>query len=532
MNHDINKDGNSMSGNESTGTRRRRRVGIIGVVGVAGICATAAAMVPAPTTTQAIESGTDQGLVCEWGDINPTTSARDITLTATSGYTSEPDGNAIFDWSYTNPSVRSFQLPGPTLCANLGDVINVTLTNALPVATSIQFPGQTGVTYTRPDLTTGPVGPVADTNGDLTSLVQDAAPSTSITYSFTANSEGTFVYQSGTDPQLQVQMGLFGSIVIYPNVPVFPADIDAIPVDGGGTNGSAGFATSTHRDAIAAEAGCAYRSLDNPSTCDPLAIYEKDRENILVLSEVDPGVHSFIEQEQQNGNTGNLNWNAYPVGYEAHYFMINGRSMPDTIAPNFAPWLPAQPYGSLAVVEPWQPTVNPLDAFIRYVGIGTAGYDFHPHSNHEHVIAEDASLLKSATVPASDTAAAIPGIDATEEKFNILVGAGSTVDATFRWTNEEDYRDTSGHQTSVQWPQGANLMEGDFWSGSPYLGNSGLLNPGIIGKTQCGEYYHVAHNHDLTQVTNYGITFGGMLTLIKVEPLGTGLDTHSPCNKG
>jgi hypothetical protein len=36
----------------------------------------------------------------------------------------------------------------------------------------------------------------------------------------------------------------------------------------------------------------------------------------------------------------------------------------------------------------------------------------------------------------------------------------------------------------------------------------------------CGEYYHVAHNHDLTQVTNYGATFGGMLTLIRVDPPG------------
>ena len=68
------------------------------------------------------------------------------------------------------------------------------------------------------------------------------------------------------------------------------------------------------------------------------------------------------------------------------------------------------------------------------------------------------------------------------------------------------------------WPQRLNLQEGDFWSGSPYLGDSGVLNPGILTKTQCGEYYHVAHSHDLTQATNYGITFGGMLTLIKVEP--------------
>ena len=175
---------------------------------------------------------------------------------------------------------------------------------------------------------------------------------------------------------------------------------------------------------------------------------------------------------------------------------------------------------------------------IRYVGVGMVGYDFHPHSNHEHVIAQDASLMKTASVAATlatettPGAAAVPGIDATEEKFNILVGPGVTVDATFRWTNEENYQDKQGFRVPVQWPQAANLMEGDFWSGSPYLANTtGKLNPGIIGKTQCGEYYHVAHNHDLTQVTNYGITFGGMLTLIKVEPpASVQRDLHLGCN--
>lgn len=33
-----------------------------------------------------------------------------------------------------------------------------------------------------------------------------------------------------------------------------------------------------------------------------------------------------------------------------------------------------------------------------------------------------------------------------------------------------------------------------------------------------GEHYNVAHNHDRTRVTNFGVAFGGELTLIKVEP--------------
>jgi hypothetical protein len=189
--------------------------------------------------------------------------------------------------------------------------------------------------------------------------------------------------------------------------------------------------------------------------------------------------------------------------------MINGRSFPDTIAPNNASWLPSQPYGGLAHVEPWELEANPLVALLRYVAVGVTSYPFHPHSNHERVIAEDASLMKSGTTAADDQ---------TEEKFAITVSPGATVDATFRWTNEESYSDSNGHRLPVQWPTALNLTEGDFWSGSPYLDQGGKLNAGILGKTQCGEYYHVAHSHDLSQATNYGASFGGMLTLIRVEP--------------
>lgn len=521
------KGGNSMSGNQRTGRRRRRTT--IGAVVTVLACGGAAALVPMGATTQALSTN-EQGMVCEWGTLDTPTSTRSFTVTANDGWTSEPDGNAIYDWSYT--STGSFQLPGPVLCANTGEHVVVHLQNDLPVATSIQFPGQHGVRYAYSNpAADGPVGPVADAAGALQSLVQDAAPGGAVSYDFTADREGTYLYQSGTDPELQVQMGLFGALVVYPSgVTISAADVQAIPVDGGGTNGSAGLGGAEAQIVAANDAACAYRSVDDPSKCDPFAIFEKDRENILMLSEVDPGLHAFMEQASQDGRVADMHSGVYPHGYEAHYFMINGRSMPDTIAPNFAPWLPAQPYGSMAVVEPWDPSYNPLDAFIRYIGVGTAGYDFHPHSNHERVIAEDGALMKAAAVAATDTTPATPTADNTEEKFNILVGAGSTVDATFRWTNEEGYSDSNGHRVPVQWPQSLNLQEGDFWSGSPYLGDSGRLNPGILSKTQCGEYYHVAHNHDLTQVTNYGITFGGMLTLIKVEPPRTSIDAQSPCN--
>jgi hypothetical protein len=526
-NHNTIENGDAMSGNEPTGARRRRKTKVAVWLGVAGLCAGGASVIPVGgATTQATTGAMSEGMLCNNGDTSLGGHAA-FTLIADDGYTSEPDGNAIYDWSYGQPG-WGFQLPGPVLCVYQGTTVDITLTNNLKVATSIQFPGQSGVTADgQPD------GPVADNTGALLSLTKEAAANGGVVhYSFVANSAGTYLYESGSDPQLQVQMGLFGAIVVRPaNVTVTPTDILGIPYeDGTGatqTNGNGGGMTLAAATAAAAHAGCAYtngvhsgdpNAADGTPKCDPLAIYDSrtqaqagnqsvdSSENILMLSEVDPGLHTFMEQAVQANDLTKLSWNAYPNAYAAHYFMINGRSMPDTVAPNNAPWLPRQPYGALAHVQPWDPINNPLDVMLRYLAVGTAGYDFHPHSNHEHVIAQDGALMKTQ----SD--------DNTEGKFNILVNPGSTVDATFRWTNQEGYNDTTGHRVPVAWPNGLNMQEGDFWSGSPYLGDSGQLNPGILSKTQCGEYYHVAHNHDLTQVTNYGITFGGMLTLIKVEP--------------
>ena len=49
-------------------------------------------------------------------------------------------------------------------------------------------------------------------------MVQAAAPdgSGSVTYTFTAGSPGTYLYESGTDVNKQVQMGLYGALVVRP----------------------------------------------------------------------------------------------------------------------------------------------------------------------------------------------------------------------------------------------------------------------------------------------------------------------------
>ena len=35
---------------------------------------------------------------------------------------------------------------------------------------------------------------------------------------------------------------------------------------------------------------------------------------------------------------------------------------------------------------------------------------------------------------------------------------------------------------------------------------------------QCGEYYHIAHNHALQQITAWGVVMSGQITFTRIDP--------------
>ena len=112
-----------------------------------------------------------------------------FNLTAQTAYLTQPDGQAIYSWGYgctTAPSgfapaaiangvCNTMQVPGPTLIVTEGQTVTVTLTNSLPAAagnTSILFPGFN----------------VTATGGVTGLLTKEAAPGSTVTYTFTASS--------------------------------------------------------------------------------------------------------------------------------------------------------------------------------------------------------------------------------------------------------------------------------------------------------------------------------------------------------
>jgi FtsP/CotA-like multicopper oxidase with cupredoxin domain len=372
-----------------------------------------------------------------------------FTLTVTDGYIQLPDGATMYMWGYA-PAGGGFQHPGPVLCVNEGETVTVVLRNPTPRDVSIVFPGQEDV------LADGAaVQPQLDGGGTLRSLAQVApAGGGSVTYRFVARRPGTFPYHSGTDPITQVRMGLFGALVVRP-------------------------------------AGAPHQAFDRLDSA-----FTPGEEFMLLLSEIDPLQHQAVES--------GLPFD--PASYHPRYWLANGRGFPDTIADNFAPWLPAQPYGALARIHPWNSATHPAPGLIRYLNFGTENYPFHPHGNNGLVIGRDGFALQGPG-----------GEDLSFEKFAVNIAPGQTWDVTFRWHDAESY--SPSNPVTVTVPSVANLQYGIFYGGSPYLGVTGPQPPGSSTLNQCGEYYIITHNHALHQLTAWGgVVLVGPLTYLRVDP--------------
>jgi FtsP/CotA-like multicopper oxidase with cupredoxin domain len=388
------------------------------------------------------------GVVCT------TDSMATFTLTAKDGYLSMADGNTVYAWSYALGN-GDFQHPGPVLCVNEGDNVTIILHNHLWQDVSMVFPGQENV------IANGlPSQPQFDGSNVLVSLAPAAqANGGTITYSFVASKPGTYIYQSGTNPAIQVQMGLFGALIVRP----------------------------------AMGADYVYNRADsqfNPGT-----------EYLEILSEIDPLLHQAIERHEPFDMST----------YHARYFLINGRTFPDTLAPNYASWLPAQPYSSLAHIHPFNddplsPAYNPLPAAARYIGMGVDAYPFHPHAFQSRVIGRDGSALEGEAAQE----------DLSYEKFSMNINPGQTTEAIFSWKDVYGWN-PEGPEIPVAIPGEQNLVFGPFY-GSPYLGNQESLPVGTTSYNQCGEFYHIAHNHALQQITGWAVVLIGQVTFTRIDP--------------
>lgn len=167
----------------------------------------------------------------------------------------------------------------------------VTLVNNLTVPTSLVLAAQAlpsdGGGHVMAEDVVGPTctPPTSGINPAcrVRSFTGETAPGATRTYTFTKLRPGTYLYQSGTHPQVQVQMGLFGM---------------------------------ARQDASA-----------SPRTLAAGSPQPFDLDVPVVLSEVDPDLHNRIASTL--GSADPASWKANKnstLGYKPKYFLINGKA--------------------------------------------------------------------------------------------------------------------------------------------------------------------------------------------------------------
>ena len=118
------------------------------------------------------------------------------------------------DWEFTpGRTTRAWtfngQIPGPTLEARVGDVLEVRFTNRLPEPTNIHWHGLQI--------------PAAMDGTDM--VQQPIAPGETFTYRFRLPDAGTFWYHPHSNEVVQLERGLYGAIIVRgPSEPELDAD--------------------------------------------------------------------------------------------------------------------------------------------------------------------------------------------------------------------------------------------------------------------------------------------------------------------
>jgi FtsP/CotA-like multicopper oxidase with cupredoxin domain len=401
-------------------------------------------------------------------------------LIAQPAYLTQPDGEMIYSWGYgcngtptgfapstiVGASCSTMQVPGPTLVVAAGQTVTVQLVNNLPTAagnTSILFPGFN----------------VTTSGGVSGLLTQEATPSSSnvcfgtscVTYTFTATTPGTHAYYSGTQGDLQVEMGMYGAIIVLPSS--IPTGCNPVPNAVGHYVAPGNTPEADFRLASAA--------YNNPRSC-------YDREYLFQFSEMDPRIHNQAQMQALAlaGCTAGAPGCSLEVATEPYhpaYFMINGRSMPDDMDPNYAPQYPHQPYNG-------NPHMHPGElVLLRIIGQGRWQHPFHEHGNHVRILGRDGNLILSSNT-SGEVNLAGPLL------FTTTTTPGVTMDGIFSWTGKGLNWDPYGHT-----PNSADPLA--------KLSCDGLLNGYHSVKTDLN-YYEWCQDHDKpVQAAPFGDVAGG-----------------------
>jgi hypothetical protein len=415
--------------------------------------------------------------------------------------------------------------------------------------------------------------PLTANTGTAGLLTQEAAPGGTVTYMFTATKPGTYAYYSGTQPELQIEMGMYGAVIVLPNI----AMDKACPTS----------ALSNYADFRLAHA-----AYDHPQTC-------YDREYLFQFAEADSRINVAAETQVQacaaaraaNANAACAAVTVKTEPFVPNYFLINGRSMPDLMDGDFIPNFPSQPYNG-------NPHIRPGEMLLmRTIGQGRIQHPFHIHGDHARTLARDGNLIVAQVDPSplsnplgTGTVNRLAG----PLIFTVPTVSGQSIDGLFSWSGKGlnwDVYGPTNHQcngnpypgfgntpplptavamddanyatylgqvaaiTSTTTSAGYDAATGEncadhgkpipvmppdpqivanglWYSGTPYLGMQTIgssfastpLPPGTSLQNTSAGYAYMWHSHDEREITTNDVFPGGMMMMLIIDPPGTSVD--------
>lgn len=288
---------------------------------------------------------------------------------ATDGWINMPDGTRHYIFGFCDitgiPENEIFEYRGKaTLLAPLlemyeGDEVYLTLTN-------LGFPE-------RPDLD--------DTHtihwhGFPNQIpLWDGVPEASISvlvgrdfqYFYKPLDSGTYMYHCHFEPVEHIQMGMTGPLIVHPLLEKNP------------------------------EFSGRKFAYNDVST-------EFNREVLIFLTELDARPHALVASIQE------FDW----TEYNPQYWLINGRSYPDTVKPGDDPNLPLQPYSSLIEANPGEKVL------LRFVNLGYQTHNIQVLGVPLRVVGQDAKELRG-----------YHGEDLSYFTNTIFIAPGQTMDVIF-----------------------------------------------------------------------------------------------------
>jgi manganese oxidase len=379
-------------------------------------------------------------------------------LTAREGHISTADASSYLFWGFADDDGQDggkipgqVQYPGPTLIVGEGDTVTLTLRNELAKPVSLVFPGLDVQTPTAPVFRQG-------SKAQFTSLTPEAAPGGTQIYTFVASRPGTFYYQSGSNQDIQIRMGLFGAIIVRPATQGAAKTYHNVyPNHAVGPNAAEGagnriFSKYAYNEAAVPELIPVLDPTALPGTTmsNIGASTAYDREFLYLVSEMDPDFQVWMELYANRSKPVSLADWIDPVlkkdfsQWKANYWFATGRNAPDDMNEDFDPGLVSQPYSC-------NPAMHPGEAILtRFINMGRDFHPLHTHGQHQRIVGEDGLIQSSAPVSPADptykTLTAATGADLSTEEFTLTLSAGNTFDSIFTWTGKNLGWDAYGHK--------------------------------------------------------------------------------------